>query len=207
MKTKITLALFTVALLGAGFTAPAHAQQLKSKVMEKTSFYNAPRQVQILDDRPTVRDFRTVSEPEPTIELPQGPHGSGIGVRNSDSQTLPAGGLSLGSHQGYRTPDGDAVTLPKSGFGQTNIPARGMGPVGSLPDGKTTNRLAGHSQPPHGTLIVSAPKAVHDAGDRVAPAAHSYAGPASYGNSYSPVSSLSSNRTESMVRGSLLGHR
>jgi len=203
MIKPIGVTPIVVALVGLSFALPAHAQKVRMKAMEKASFYTAPREIQILDDRPTVRDFREAPQSEQSIDLPPGPNSGSRGAGDLPA-TLPAGGMSLGRpQQGYRLPSGDAATLPRSGFGQTNIPARGMGPVAALPDGATTNRLMDHVRPPRGALIVSAPRLTHSGGGYVAPAPVAQ----SYGNSYGSSFGSSSNRMEALVRGSLLGRR
>ncbi len=83
-KQVIKVAMATIAISGAAAfcSAPASAQQqqpqphgprINTKSLEKATFYNAPREIQIIDDRPVVRDFREAPTQDQGIELPPGP--------------------------------------------------------------------------------------------------------------------------------------
>lgn len=158
--SKFALLAMTLGMLAAVAIAPAaDAQSVNSKAKEKVRWYNAPREIQIIDDRPIVKDFREAPSVPQGIQLPPGPTGHGnLGgggggaMGGDDGGTLPAGGMPLGNGggPGYRTdsPSGP-VGLPKADFGHqgTNIPAGGIGPKGPLPGGYTTNRLAGRMMP------------------------------------------------------------
>lgn len=159
MMSKFGLLAMTVGLLAAVAIAPANAQNINTKAKEKVRWYNAPREIQIIDDRPIVKDFREAPSAPQQIQLPPGPQayggvggGGGGAMGGDDGGTLPAGGMPLGNGggPGYRTdsPSGP-VGLPHADFGhaQTNIPARGLGPRTPLANGTTTNRLAGKMMP------------------------------------------------------------
>lgn len=202
-----------------GFTG--HVQQNK---LDKTKFFNAPRQMQILDERPIIKDFREAPASSPMIALPPGPQGNGGGYGGNGAGALgdvPSGGgpgsapIQLGGPgvQPYRNADsGGAVPLPKSGFnGPSNIPARGLGPRGPLADATSTNRLMGKMMKPKEQIGGSYPAGSLGGGPRrsvgsapAAPVAATYS--SSYGSgSGTGSSSGGSGRTEGVVRGTLLG--
>src|SRR5262249_27151236 len=117
----------------------------------------------------------------------------------------------IGTDPGYRTPQGMGLPLPKSGFGRdTNIPARGMGPRGALPDASSTNRLMGKMMNPS---VATGQSAGHPrfmqvnpnrtVGNSPAPVA-TYSG--GYGQGSGAATGGSASRTEGLVRGSLLKH-
>jgi hypothetical protein len=146
--SRLGLLALTIGM-AAALATPAHAQTINSKAKEKVRWYNAPREVQIIDDRPIVKDFREAPSAPSSIQLPPGPQGAagfgggGAGALGGDGgDTLPAGGMPIGGGgPGYRTDPGSGpVALPKADFGHqpSNIPARGMGPKGPLPGGFTT---------------------------------------------------------------------
>ncbi len=195
--------------------SPAQAQKVKTDSLDKTRFYNAPRQFQIVDDRPIIRDFREAPQEAGTIDLPAGPQGgggagggSGGGAYGGPGSSLPAGGLQLGGpSQGFRSAPTGLGSLPKSGFGATNIPARGLGPRGALPGAQSTNQLMGKMLNQGKGVGAAAPRGMSPSGGR---SAGKYTGPAvqSYGGGYGTGSGSayggSSSRTESSVRGKLL---
>lgn len=195
--------------------APAQAQKVKKDSLEKTKFYTAPRQFQILDDRPIIRDFREAPQDAGTIEMPPGPQGgggagggSGGGAYGGAGSSLPAGGLQLGGpSQGYRSAPTGLGSLPKSGFGATNIPARGLGPRGALPGAQSTNQLMGKMLNQGKGVGAGAPRGMspsagRSTGNYTGPAVQSYGG--GYGTGSGSASGGSSSRTESSVRGRLL---
>ncbi len=144
--------------LGASLIAvlPASAQShINSNAMEKTKFYQAPRQVQIVDDRPIIKDFRSAPDAPQMVQLPEAPQGfnngfggQGAGALGNASSVLPAGGLQLGKPSGV-VPLG----LPRAGFG-SNL----RNPAGALPNGTTTNRLMGKMMPTNKPLPAGAPQ-------------------------------------------------
>lgn len=157
--SKFALLAMTLGMVAAVAVAPADAQNaVNAKAREKVRWYNAPREIQIIDDRPVVKDFREAPSAPQSIQLPPGPGayggvggGGGGAMGGDDGGVLPAGGMPMGGGgPGYRTdsPSGP-VGLPKADFGHqaSNIPARGLGPRGPLPGGQTTNRLAGRMMP------------------------------------------------------------
>lgn len=157
--------------LGIGVMIPmtagsAQAQQNQSvinpKARQKTTWFNAPREIQIIDERPVVRDFREAPQTAAPIQLPPGPgahpgaYGGGAGALGDDGgATIPGGGMPIGgpADRGYRTPDEinpNSVPLEKTGFNRmpSNIPAGGLGPKGPLPAGFTTG-IHGKVAPPN----------------------------------------------------------
>jgi hypothetical protein len=231
--TKVaTIAIVISGIAACLIGAPAKAQQypqaangprIRKDAREKVDYYHAPREIQIIDDRPVVRDFREAPQQEEGIDLPPGPSGNGGGsggpgggsMDGGGPSTIPSGGMHLpgnGREPGYRTPPGEGVPLPKSGFGRdTNIPARGMGPRESLPDGTSTNRLMGKMMDPSVVKGVSAgpSKWAFTPQSKPAAAPKAQAPAQTYNNNYAAFGSGSggsSSRTEGMVRGSLLRH-
>lgn len=156
--SKLGLLACTLGLLAAATVAPADAQTVNSKARQKASWYNAPHEIQIIDERPVIKDFREAPAAGQQIQLPPGPGagggyggGGGGALGGDDGGTIPAGGIPIGgpgAGPGYRT-DGPGAGLPKADFGhaQTNIPARGLGPKGPLPGGYSSNQLAGRLKP------------------------------------------------------------
>lgn len=116
---------------------------MNQKSLSKATWHESPHEIQILDERPVIRDFREAPAPPQNITLPPGPQGydpssggGGGGALNGGAPNLPSGGMQLGNGRdpGYRTPSSGLGSLPKSGFGgPSNIPARGMAPRGALP--------------------------------------------------------------------------
>ncbi|HEY9772303.1 MAG TPA: hypothetical protein V6C81_00680 [Planktothrix sp.] len=219
-NNKVFMAALTI-LISSVAASPAMAQQrINKNALEKATFYQSPREVQIIDDRPIVRDFREAEQAPGTIDLPPGPTGSGGGYGGSGAgalgggpgSTIPAGGLPIGSNRGYRTAPGGGLPLPKSGFGRdTNIPARGMAPRGNLPDASSTNRMMGKMLNPgtgHGVAAGAprgiTPSAGRSNGNSNAPAVQTYSG--GYGQGSGNATGGSASRTDSSVRGSLLKH-
>ncbi|MBZ0190047.1 MAG: hypothetical protein K8F91_27650, partial [Candidatus Obscuribacterales bacterium] len=148
---RIGLTLTVLAGVLTISSAPALAQgfQVHPKKLDKTTFYNSPRQIQILDERPQIRDFREAPAQQQMIPLPPGPVGSmgSNGGGGAGALGDAPGGSSAPIQMGgpgdmpYRTPNQGSLPLPKSGFsGPSNIPAGGMAPRNALPGGQTTNR-------------------------------------------------------------------
>lgn len=215
----IKLATWSLGVLAAASLMPAaEAQQMiDQKARQKASWFNAPREIQIIDERPVVRDFREAPSSPSMMQLPPGPQGfggagggGGAGAMGDGggSPVLPAGGMQLGNGgPGYRNAPAGAGGLPldHAGFGNhTNIPARGMAPRGILPNGTTTGV--------HGSMMTptarSAPSGA-GAGNRGTAAAAAPRGPAaaSYGGpSYTsaPAYSGGGSSSSTNVRGVLL---
>lgn len=213
-------ALSLSALASVIVATPGWAQgTVKTNATEKSSWHVAPREIQIIDDRPIIRDFREAPAMPQQIQLPPAPVGYGGGsggngagaLAGGPGSTLPAGGMPLGSNQGYRTPVDPMGALPKTnGFGGqgSNIPARGMGPRGLLPNGTSSQALNGKMLTPQktqgsgaGPARGMAPSAGRTNGNYSGPAAATYNG--GYGTG-SGAGMGSASRTESLVRGSLL---
>jgi hypothetical protein len=211
-----------VALINA---SPVLAQQsqgggprIRKDSLEHTNWHTAPREFQIIDDRPVIKDFREAPQQAGTIELPPGPSGSGGsggggggGALGGGPGSLPGGGLALPGNggPGYRTDTpGGMGSLPKSGFGrESNIPARGMGPRGNLPGvtqgviGKMVNQQQAKGSGAGAPKGISAPTVARTNGNSSTPVA-SYSG--GYGTGSGPAFGGSASQTSTSVRGSLL---
>jgi len=211
----------SVALLSLVSVLPSSAQQQRvdQKALEKTHWHENPREIQIIDERPVIRDFREAPAANQSIELPPGPQGlnpngggGGGGALGGGAPSLPSGGLQLGNGKdpGYRTPQGGLGTLPKSGFGgPSNIPARGMAPRGALPG--VTQGVIGNIMAKKPAVAASAgpaggmsgrPMARTSGNTPTAPKVASYGG---YGQGAGNGVG-SSNSTETSLRGTLLRH-
>ena len=122
--------LFTKSVLGIALavcavTATANADPSKANSSkEKAGWYSAPPELQVLDDRPVIKECRQPPQEEKIIEIRLNgiPNGSGTGWVEGDRVTLRG-----------------SVGEPKSGFGrERNVCAdRSI----ALPSGLTTNRL------------------------------------------------------------------
>lgn len=148
IRTALAAIALTIGIFSIGQAASAQ-QMVNPKARQKTSWYNAPREIQIIDERPMIKDFREAPSAAGMISLPPGPTGfggagggGGAGAMPDGMggvPVLPASGMPIGGGPSYRTPVDPLGALPKSGFGRdTNIPARGMAPKGALPNGFTT---------------------------------------------------------------------
>lgn len=136
-----------IALVQPAIFAPAAFAQgatVNNNALERSRWYTAPREIHVLDERPVVRDFREAPVRPGQTAIPPGPGAIGgpgaggigdVGGGTGINPTIPAGGLPIpgGTGPGYRSDPTGMSTLPQSGFGGTNIPARGMGPRGILP--------------------------------------------------------------------------
>jgi hypothetical protein len=116
------LSLPTIALM-LSLCCPTQAQAQQSYVtiqkgqLQHAGWHTAPLQIQILDERPRVSDLRTPEQAPENFVIPISP---------------------MPTVQGQTTSVGSGVrmvhsNLPQAGFGQTNIPAAGLGPARSLP--------------------------------------------------------------------------
>jgi len=218
----LTIVLGTIVGADAASAQGGFQGHIQQNKLDKTKFFNAPRQMQILDERPIIKDFREAPASSPMIALPPGPQGGQGGYGGNGAGALgdvPSGGgpgsapVQLGGPgvQPYRNADnGGALPLPKSGFsGPSNIPARGLGPRGPLADATSTNRLMGKMMKPKEAIGGTYPAGGLGRGparqvkQQQAPVAASYG--SNYGvGSGSGASSGSSGRTEGVVRGTLL---
>jgi hypothetical protein len=168
MKKFALLALSTGLL--ATVAVPAYAQgTVNTKARQKATFYNAPREIQIIDERPMVRDFREAPQHAQSIELPPGPgehrgmYGGGGGALPDEGGVIPSGGIPIGGNggdPGYRTPiETSPVGLDKADLNHrpSNIPAAGLGPKGPLPGGFTTGVHGRVSAPNYPQGLVAGP--------------------------------------------------
>ena len=200
--------------------APAVCAQgtVSQGAMERSHWYTAPREYQIVDQRPTIKDFREGPTNAGRSPLPGAPGGASGGPGGgalgggpgSNDDVLPSGGLPIpgdGSTPAYRSDPTGMSSLPKSGFGGTNIPVGGLGPRGILPGinqqivGKILNKNKYYKPP------AVAAKAVAARGPAVTvPAKPSAPSVISYGNygSTNPNTYGSGLNTATKVRGSLL---
>ncbi|MBU6451995.1 MAG: hypothetical protein KGS72_09480 [Cyanobacteria bacterium REEB67] len=194
-----------MALCLSTFTSAARAQgsvNVKKGQLQQTGWYKSNMQVQIVDDGPIVHDYRTAPAKDPGYQIPIGPAGA-------DNGRIPEGGIPLGG-DGPRQMRLAPNTLPQSGFGGSNIPARGMGPATALPGTKMGGLGNQYAQQQKSSTGVSArpigrPQTVSQS-----------AGPASYGSGYGGPSgvsyggagsggSSSANVSGKLLRSSLLG--
>jgi len=118
-----------MALCLNAFTSEAQAQSVNVKKgqLEHATWYKSNMQVQIVDDGPIVHDYRQGPQNDPGFQIPIGPAGA-------NNNRIPEGGIPLGD--GPRQVRMERSALPQSGFGASNIPARGMGPAVALPGTK-----------------------------------------------------------------------
>src|SRR5438552_9013189 len=99
---KIGLVALTIGLLTVCTIAPAQAQQVNTKAKSQAKWFNAPREIQIIDERPMVRDFREAPSAPQSINLPPGPgehrgeFGGGGGALPDEGGVLPSGGMPIG---------------------------------------------------------------------------------------------------------------
>lgn len=223
--TKVGFLALTAGLLATVAFAPcADAQTINQKSKEKVRWYNAPREFQIIDDRPIVKDFREAPSAAQPFQMPPGPQsspgfsGGGAGAMGDDGGgTLPAGGMPIPGGGGpgpgnlpYRTDNGPGLgNLPKADFShaQSNIPARGMGPKGPLPGGFTTGMMGkvmpfNKAQPTMGNPAAG----MANAARRANTATRASTPVASYGGGYGPStgSSAGGSSTATQVHGKLL---
>jgi hypothetical protein len=207
---KIYYCLMLSAILALCSQSQSLAQQVNKKALEKANWYSAPREFQIIDDRPVVKDFREGPQQAGTVDLggPGGGAGSGAGGGGggSGNGNIPAGGLHFGKPSVRTVDDG----LPKSGFG-SNIPARGLsaGAANSLPSGGLKSYTGSSKAPQAGSL----PAVGHSSyvPHRGAPSTRTAAAPVapatvrSYGGNYSTApASRPSSSSEQQVHGKLL---
>ncbi len=220
MNAKIGFLAMTVGIT-ATFVVPAPAlaqtQTVNPKARQKANWYVAPHEIQIIDDRPVVKDFREAPQAPAGLQLPPGPQGApgfsggGSGALPDDSGTMPFNQPAgpNGGQPGYRTDSpGGPLGLPKADFGHqpSNIPSRGMGPKGPLPGGFTTGVHAKMGAPiaPAGAPPLTAQRVAGHTPGASGPAARPVA---SYGGGYGPSVGGGSGggmSTSADVRGKLL---
>ena len=217
LKLSLTF-VFAAGLTTVALAQPANAQQVHKKHLEKARWHNAPRQFQIIDDRPIIKDFREAPAAAEQITMPPPPRGFQGGSRGGGSGAMGDGGPMGGNTpiraagapgaMPYRTGNGGSLPLPKSGFGRSsNIPAGGMAPKNALPSGHTTNRLMGKMMAPKKVVGRSggSPRGMSPSRGRTSgggPKVSTYS--VGYGNGSGNGYGGSSTRTDTLVRGSLL---
>jgi len=203
--------------------APAVCAQgttMSDRAMERSHWYTAPREYQIVDQRPIINDFRTAPVKPGQIAIPPGPGaggGPGGGSLGDPSggaggtSVIPDGGLPVtgGSEPGYRSDPSGTSALPKSGFGGSNIPVGGLAPRGILPGvnqsvvGKIMNQNKYYKPKavPAQAVAARGPAAI-------VPTKPSAPSVNSYGTNYSSPSNYGSGlRDSKTVRGTLLHQR
>ena len=215
--TKYSLAALGVSALTIlpGFAQGSNL--VNTKATEKANWHVAPREIQIIDDRPIVRDFREAPAQQQQIQLPPPPAGfsggsnNGGGLAGGPGSSLPAGGMPLsgGNLPGYRSPVDPLGALPKSGFGrESNIPASLSRPRAGLQNGNTTGVVGNLLTPQKrsgqgvGPAKGIGPVAHRTQGNYTGPAVQTYSG--GYGTGTGAGYGGSAGRSEAIVRGSLL---
>lgn len=178
---KLSLPMLVVSLAAAtvsipSFALPSAAQnnsRITKDELQPATWFKSRRQVRVEDTTPIVK-YDTPPEPEPVYLIPTGlPK-----TKSAPVVVLPGPGQAGGAGGGIVAPPGYAVIDPShpapARFG-SNIPAAGMGPARALPNGNTTNRLAGRmwDVPKSSAGTVAAPARVLPAGD-AAPRTASY---------------------------------
>jgi hypothetical protein len=206
--------LLMLSLVSLAAASPSYAQQkIDPKSLGKATWHESPREIQIIDERPLIKDFREAPSASQSIELPSAPGsgnygGNGGGALGGGAPLLPANGIQLGGGgPSFRSAQ---VGLPKSGFGgPSNIPARGLGPAGALP-GVTRSNLGNMmakqrmAAPSSGMATGSAPprgrSSGNSSGNSSGPSVASYGG---YGTG-SGTGSGGASSSQANVRGKLL---
>ncbi len=147
MKKAYLLLLATIlstASIAGAQQAQAQGFQVKKNQLDKVEHYHHPIEVQILDERPMVKDFRTADvQQQYVINVGPGPQA----VQNTQVINVP------GAPQG----SAGSVSVPRlqpAGFG-SQIPAGGTFKPNGLPSGASTNRLMGTYKPPAQTKPAS----------------------------------------------------
>lgn len=146
----ITMSMLSVGIALPLFIQPAEAQDntgIRNGDLQKVHFYKARRKIRVENNAPIVT-YDEPDEKEPIYLIP-------TGLRQPKGQKvimLPGPGVSDGDFGGGGSGSGikvqagytaiDPNRSPKSKF-ESNIPMRGMAPGRDLPNGMSTNRLAG----------------------------------------------------------------
>lgn len=200
---KKYLIVLGACLAALSISDAAYAQgsvNLKKGQLQQAGWYKSPLQVQILDDGPKVADYRTAPSNDNGFNIPIAPMGNNGG-------RIPEGGLPFQTGSGPVQVRMQQNTLPQSGFGGSNIPARGMGPMTALPGTKMGGLGAQYANQQKANTQVSArpvglgkPSMV---GAKAAPVAASYGG--SYGAGAGGGYSGGGSSTSTSVRAKLLG--
>ena len=149
------VALLALSCSLAQMAVPAHAQRIDGKAKERARWYNAPHEVQIIDDRPMIKDFREAPEAPQYIELPPPPPGT-AGMRTggagalSNSAALPRADY---GHQSSNIGRPIALNLP-SGTSSGGNAARAEAARAEM---ATRARLRQSAQPSLARPVASAP--------------------------------------------------
>lgn len=129
-------ALLSSMSLAEAQQAQAQGFKIKKDQLDKVEYYKAPRQIQILNEGPRVRDFR---QPEVNqnyiINVPPNPKAV------TQTQVINAPGVQASGGTMMSVPN-----LAPAGFG-SNIPIGGTFKPGGLASGNSTNRLSGTYKP------------------------------------------------------------
>lgn len=173
---------------------------LKKGQLQQAGWYKSPLQVQILDDGPKVSDYRTAPSNDNGYNIPIAPMGNNGG-------RIPEGGMPFQTGSGPVQARMQQSALPQSGFGGSNIPARGMGPAMALPAAKMGGLGAQYANQNKASTNVNARPV--GLGKPAAVTAKSAPTAASYGGSYGAGSGGgyggSGGSTSTAVRAKLLG--
>lgn len=198
----------TGALLTLTLPASADSGKLyKTGELQKATWHKSVPSIYVEDRTPKVT-YQTPPTPEPVYLIPTGlPQAKAAPV-----VVLPGPGQAGGAGGGIVAPPGYAVVDPNhpapARFG-SNIPAQGMAPAASLPNGSTTNRLAGRMwgapKSPGATGAVAVPARAMPAGDGVAKTAVYQPAPSSGTGSGSALSTVKTSTHAVLApRGALL---
>lgn len=178
LKPKYLTVLGAVLGLAVFSQVEASAQNagsinIKKNQLQQAGWHKSPLQVQILDDGPVIKDYRTAPASDQGYNIPLAPTGNNGG-------RIPEGGLPFNTGSGPVTPRIQTPNLPQAGFG-SNIPARGMGPATALPGvkmGGLGNQYAQQQQSK--STVAARPVGL----GKPASGMRAAAAPASYGSSY-----------------------
>ncbi len=147
-------ALAVVLCLGFGVT-PARAESINQDAKEQVNWYSASRQMQICDDRPFIKDLRTLPKQEQTIEIPgqltaEPAGGIGAGCVNSNnSETIPRGGIHLGNPGlAFRAP-----RIAESSGASTGQRGTLLRPASNAIPSKAPSMTSPLPRPPKGSLL------------------------------------------------------
>jgi hypothetical protein len=140
-KSLLTKSVFGAALALCAAGAPAMAETIVIDAQENVGWYSAPRQMQILDDRPLVREFRQAPQRPQTVEISSN-YGSGSGAGSVDRTTcgtIPRGGLHLSGNDAGSSPQASGA-LPRSSSDHGVCAPAADQPM-MLPTAASANRL------------------------------------------------------------------
>ncbi len=168
-KLSLTMSVLSaVAVAVPLFAQPALADKLyKAGELQKATWHKSPISIYVEDNTPRVK-YATPAPKDPVYLIPTTlPQAQAAPV-----VVLPGPGQAGGAGGAIVAPPGFAVVDPNhpspARFG-SNIPAQGMAPAANLPNGNTTNRLAGKmwGAPRGASGTVAAPARTMPAGDGI----------------------------------------